>query len=510
MAETSVQSQYDNDNPNVYLRNYISKIYDSINFFNKDLPSADPSSNKRDLALISLAKKEPMLGGVLSTVVSRDKNRQWNLTGTARQVSKYSNIMLNLNEGKGWRDFISRLSTSFYNTNMGFAAEIGIDQNGVPTTMWSFDPTQLRRTNDSHKPLVYKGGDGEIKLDDIDVIYASSMPSILERDHGLGRCAVERSLRVAQLALGILEHDLEKLGAAPPKGMLLGKGITRKEMAEAIEAAKNDMSNNEREVYSNVLAIFASNSAAELDLIPFSTLPDNFNFKDAIEFIIQLYALEFNYNASVLWAVNTSNFNESHQMSHDEKQTQESGDQEFSASLREELRKKFLPRSLEFDFSKKAEFLQQQQGEIRSETLNQILAIYQASQGASAGSPEIVNEDGTITPAVEGKEPLITVQQTKILLAENGWLKPEWVAGENNIESAEIGRIRNELCSNPAFIQRVRTMPDEPIIRYSYNADPAAELINSSLGSVLDHEFPSGRVEIISESANEFTKRRVY
>src|SRR3990167_7688897 len=82
-------------------------------------------SRKRDAWLATVWKQEPHLAGVLNSALAIDKNRNWTLTGTKRQVVLYNNILRYADDNLGWREFVSVSAENFYSTDMGTVVEIG-------------------------------------------------------------------------------------------------------------------------------------------------------------------------------------------------------------------------------------------------------------------------------------------------------------------------------------------------------------------------------------------------
>ena len=262
---TSIQSQYKKDeNRKLLLQN----MYHVISEFDVTLAPYSHDARRRGMDLLMFSRSEPLIAGVLANVVQRDINRSWMLTGSASKVKKTARALHSVNSEKGWRDFISRLSTSYYSTNLGFAAEIGVDDRGRPATMWSFDPTTLLLNEGEtfrmeYYPNNYAGN--KVMLKNYEFIHGNSMPSVEEDLDGVGFCAVERALMMVRVAIGLFQHQLEKLGVAPPKGLAIFKGFDKDDYEQALADAEEDMTSTEVEVFRNILAIFTNQLQAQID-----------------------------------------------------------------------------------------------------------------------------------------------------------------------------------------------------------------------------------------------------
>lgn len=456
-----------------------------------ELSRYQANCNKRDKELINLSLSEPLLSGVLSTAVNRDKNRTWSLVGGVRLVAEYGRKLHSF-EDNDWRSFISKASTAFYSTNMGYAAEIGTTVDGVPVTAWNFDPTEIKinqELNNEIYPLVYKN---KIGLYRFDFIRGNSMPSIIEKHKDIGFCAIERSVTMARIVIGLFEYHLEKLGVAPPKGLLLLTGMTRDQFIQAVQDAAAEAKGNGGVFYKNVLTILTGNTQADAKLVGFSDLPDQFNLRDFIEIVMQSYALAFNYPVGEFWSISSGSFGRTGEMKVQEQAATQKGELEFSLSLQHQLSQYFLPPSIYFSFDQRNDSGDLVKVEVDNARRTGILEMF--------------------------KQKAITEEEVRILLAEAGFIKSEWTQSLDDTVDEELQQIRDKLLTNPNFVTRVARQPDEPIVVYTYS--PLSEYSNFNYGQNItwdmarglqNYIFPSyGHLSIIFKSGHDAIKRRVY
>ena len=186
-------------------------------------PAYASDSRKRDKWLAEMWRKEPHLAGVINTVVSIDRNRDWTLVGGRNMVNRYTNILRSAEDGEGWHYFAGRASLSFYTSDLGAVTEVGRDGiDGPARAFFNVDPSRCYLTGNPNTPLSYTPADGKEQLwQPGDYFRTTPLPSVNEDFNGLGYCAVSRCWSLIQFMMAIYEHDMEKLGARAPKGLLL-------------------------------------------------------------------------------------------------------------------------------------------------------------------------------------------------------------------------------------------------------------------------------------------------
>lgn len=493
-------SLQDKHNKQDYLiRRLIAMYYDNkfeLQEYKKDM-------RERDEGLLKISRTEKLLSGVLSTAVSRDKNRAWSLTGGSRLVSEYGRKLHSFENGS-WREFISMASQNFYSTNVGYNVEIGFDSfNGIPETCWNFDPKRIL-LNDNDYPLVYNSKSSFTKNSKIgfeysEFLHGNSMPSSEEEFYGLGFCAVERSLVIAKIVIGLLEYQLEKLGVAPPKGFMLIKGATHDEFEQAVADANEEMKNNQVEYYRGVLALITENTNAAIDLVAFSELPENFELAEFIDIVMQSYSLAFNYPVGQFWSIASGSFGRTGEMKVQEQQATAKGELEFSLSIQEQLQKKFLPTSVQFSFDTRNDSGDLVKTEVGKIELQKIFDMYKAPSN--------------------GQQGMLTREEARQLLAEKGFIPKEWAEQQNDIVEQDLKQIRENILSNGQLVSRIAKLPDEPIICYRYNGIDTLDNINISsrrinwrMANYLSQlDFPtSGNVSVIFESGHDAIKKKVF
>lgn len=467
---------------------------------NTVIPLYKADTRERDKALLSFYRSEPLLSGVISSAVSRDKNRGWTLTGAARQVSSFGQKLHNVHDGEGWRTFVSMNATAWYATDLGYASEIGFrTKGGVPETMWHMDSTRLKLTGNPKEPLYYyPGAGGKVALKRNEYIHGNSMPSIEENMKRAGFCALERALEFTRLMIGLNQHNLEKIGAAPPKGILLGKGISKNEFDRAVEQANEDAENKGQKVYRDVMMLFSSNPDASIDLLALSQLPDNFSMKQFIEVIMQGYALAFGYPVGEFWAIETGSFGRAGELKEQQQQATAKGELDFSLSFQEQLQTFFLPDTVNFQFDQRNDRGDLVKSEVDKVAFDMVIEAFQAQS---------TNEEGVI-------ETLISRDEARILLADLGIIPDEWANDDKQETTSDLQEMRQRALETPEVIKSAYDNPDEPIISYSFGTDQKVHNYRRDddvLRKIMkNYTFPVGYITVLwNKGEDAITKRFV-
>lgn len=423
-------------------------------------PAYKLDTKTRDKWLRDFIKREPYLHGVLSSVISLDKNRGWSLIGEERQVRKYTDILHDFDVAvglSGWRAGMSVISESYYSADIGALVEVernGEDNIGPLEALHFLDPTCCRITLDREKPLIYKPEvtdryEGEIAFTSDDYFRIVSMPSTSEKLSGIGYCAISRCLELARLLIAIMEHDKERLGTKAPKGLLILQGITEDDWVSSLEARKaSEASELERTRYEGI-QILTSNGLTTPDakLVALSQLPEFFNHKEFTDMMMYGYALNFGYDPREFWPVSSGTFGTAAESVTQHKKATGKGGMDFILSLQEQIQNE-LPETLDFQFDQRdieGEIEDQKSLQAKLETINSM-----------ANMKDINNY------------PMLSREETRYLYAEAGLIPKNWTDSEENIETTDIEDEEISRWRNKPSSQKLLRETNSQIIRYKY------------------------------------------
>lgn len=441
-----------------------------------NIPSYDSDSRALDRWLSDFWRTETLLSGVVSQVVSIDKNRGWMLTGGRNQVGRFSPVFRNAENGQGWRRFASLASESFWTTNIGSITELArVGQNGPLGAIYHTDPTKCRLTGDTNYPLQYiPGSDSEAQdWQEGSFIRAVSQPIILEEYHQLGFSAVMRALQYTILMVSIYRHDKEMLFAAMPRGLLFMSGISEDDWEDAMEANAERLTAKEREFFAG-LSIFFSGLGGEVDgkLLSLSQLPHNFDLESWTNLLMYGYALCFGYDPREFWPVSSGTLGTGRESEIQAIKASGKGGLDFSLTWQDNIQRE-LPPTLLFQFDQRDE--------------SGAIAEYEAMSARVS----LINQ--MAAPSGPGGEPALTNDQRLMLYAEAGYIPEEWTAVAEDVVATDTDNtMRDRLLDRPEIQRACQVYPQESLVQLSWNPKTGyrQRTIYEHSGSIL--EAPRG------------------
>jgi hypothetical protein len=434
----------------------------------------------RDAWLRDIWKKEPHLAGVVNSVTLIDSNRGWELIGGRNQVSRYTDILHNVDGGQGWRQFMRRSSLSYWCTDLGAVTEIGREGKAGPMRdLWHVDSARCRMTGKFDNPLDYTPSTGGLQHWAAEDFWRiCSLPSDDEAALGLGFCAISRIIETLRLLYAVLVHDQEQVAARAPKGLLLIQGITQNQWDEAMATREEQLASKELQYY-GALEVLASAGADQVDakLIALSQLPENFDAKTFIDLAMYTFALAFGYDPSEFWPVQFGALGRGTETEVQHAKASGKGGVDFALSWQEGLQR-ILPETLHWEFEQRDD-----QGEMLMEGVKQA-KLATVTEAYNAG-------------IVQGV-PIISRQEARTLLAEAGIIPTEWTEAEEDVTATDTEDAETEdaapteespvqapVTTPPAVaptspavqqalesrqVQRAMAIwPREPIVRYAYH-----------------------------------------
>ena len=236
-------------------------------------------SHGRDAALRDFWKGEPLLAGVINSVVQLAANRGWSLEGPPRQVDKFHRILMDEAYGpgntRGWRALIRGIALDYYTTDNGAWIEIiRAGRNGPLAGLAHLDSERMTTRRDWRFPALYEPLSGvAVKLRPHDFIRLVELPDTSERTRGWGFCAVSRAALLARTLRALWLHDAQKLSNLPPQGFLLLKKILMQQWNDVMKAERAGRERRGQSIYPG-LRVMAGDADSDAIFVPFSQVPD--------------------------------------------------------------------------------------------------------------------------------------------------------------------------------------------------------------------------------------------
>jgi len=409
-----------------------------------DPPKYRSDSRRRDSWLSTIYHEESHLAGVLDSATLIHANRGWSVTGGRNQVIRVKNALHNwmaFPTVSGWRSGVQVAATSYYATDINCILEIYREgaRGGPFVGFRHVDPSRCRLSKNPDEPLFYyPRGERRQGWPPEDFVRLPSMPCTAEEFLGLGYCAVSRCLELAQLMRAVYQHDMEKLGARAPKGLLILHNIRETQWDQAMKVRSERLDGLEREYFGGV-AVLATSGVDEVDarLVALSQLPDGFDIKVFTDLLMYGYALAFGFDPSEFWPVQFGSLGRGQEAQVQHQKATGKGGLAFPLALQEKLNEgNILPPTVYFEFDQRDDA-----GDLAR------ASVAQAWLNVAKGLQEV------------GLAPNYTLE----LLAKNGIIPLEWTEFPDEIMTDTKRGLPEELQRNWDDI------PDDEIVRYRYD-----------------------------------------
>ena len=337
-------------------------------------------SQNRDTHLRKFWLGSDILSGAMYSVVSRTcaipcrvEARDMNVQSHQELAALYSDLLFKRSQLlQGWSALMEHAMQDYLGQDNGMFIEVlgpgdpSGPIRGAPISLYHRDASRCIRTADPEFPVVYNDRSGKrYKMHYSRIIYASQLPSANNDMNGVGFCAVSRCVNAAQNLMDVARYKQEKLGSRPPRQIILGKGISAKDIGRAFVAANAQMSAENLSVFSKTVVLGANDSNVGLELFDLASVPDGFDENTATNLGVYIVALAFGTDARDFWPATSSGATKADAMVQHMK-ARGKGSAQILQTLTEQLENKFLPDELKLVFDLQDDEEDEMQANIRS------------------------------------------------------------------------------------------------------------------------------------------------
>lgn len=320
----------------------VSTVYSGINNFVRSVENVQaqflqPSSidnPDRDIFMSKLWKQEPILAGAVYSMTAKATAQSWNITGRKAQAMDAAKLLSRAAygvNGSAWDGFISASAEDFYTVSRGVFWETIKELNQQTLDKYlrmGLHPEEIRQTTAAYGKLIDIGhidalnctltGNSiypveylsqltgqRLKFMQGEYLHFASMPSPREEKLGAGYCAVDRAYRAAKLLLGLHDYDDDKLSNLPPEGVVSVTGLTMDEFMDALKMWNARRKQDNSLTFPQVLWLIGTqpNAKVNVEMTPFSTLPESFDRHTVITQYINTLSLVFGVDAREFWTI---------------------------------------------------------------------------------------------------------------------------------------------------------------------------------------------------------------
>lgn len=244
------------------------------------------------------------------TVIPRDMT----IKSHVKQADYYNSLLQEEIEfGGGWSEFWMPFFLDLWTQDNGaFGEVLGGGKPDGPIEgpvigLRHLDSYRCSRTSSPQFPVIYQATDSKkYKLHHTRVIHISQMKSPAEEMYGVGHSWLTRAINKAQELVDISIYKQEKLGSRPPRQLLIGKGISTKELGGALRLANESMDNEGLTRFSKTAIIGSKNPEIAVDRIDLATVPDGFDEQTSTELGMFLIALAGGFPPRWIWPASST------------------------------------------------------------------------------------------------------------------------------------------------------------------------------------------------------------
>jgi hypothetical protein len=333
--------------------------------------------------------------------------------------------MLHLSDfGKGWVDFILKVSTDLYTQDNGAFIEVIRETNSPSSALLCLshlDAAKCSRTGNPNYPVIYTDRIGGLhKLAAHQVVILTDMPSPAEAANGVGMCAVSRVLRAAQILRDSALRRQEKLTGRFTGALHIVSGVTTTMIEDAFRQAEEESDNRNRMRYMPPIieGTLDPNAEVKLVTIPLADIPEGMNMEDERKWYIATLALAFGCEYQDLAPLPGGNLGTSQQSETLHLKAKGKGPELFQKLITHALNFYILPQNVTFKFDEKDFQAEEIEGGVKK---------------LRAETKKLYVESGIITPQVAAQ-----------MMEDDGDLKHEYLEMMTQPDVTPEGEVEDE------------------------------------------------------------------
>lgn len=261
------------------------------------------ANNHLSIAVYNAAAK---IVGIPFRVVPNDMHNPYQVS----QASRIQNMLQLASEfGQTWQVAYNKFIVDLLTQDNGAFMEIIGDGpadgpiSGQPIAVRHLDSNRCQRTGNHEFPIVYYHTDGnKYKIHWTRLIMDTQLPSTNAQMYGVGFCAVSRTVEIARTLYDMIAYKQQRLGSRPHNQILVGKGITAKQIMAAMQAVSRSLDDRGLTHYSKTVAIGSENPEVGLERIDLTHMEP---FDEEVSTNLGMFAIAaaFGMDADELWPV---------------------------------------------------------------------------------------------------------------------------------------------------------------------------------------------------------------
>lgn len=293
----------------------------------------------------------------MTNLSKRIQQTPWQIEGAKSRVPHFQDLFQNAAYGKGFDTFISQLLQEYQTLDTGVWIElVGSGEPDTPLTteivgMNVLDGLRCYATGNDEFPLIYQSYRRNVL---VPVHYTRvhrmvDSPSPDPAFAGMGLSAMSRAASVSFILMLLQRHQVSNLDEAPANGFIVYKGIFPQNVEEAKSKYEGQRSPEQSTLLHNMLEVFPIQDGGDTDvkIVPFSQLPANYNFQEAMQIYVNELALAIGVDPQDIFPLASGSMGSAMQSHVLHRKGEGKAYGQILTEL-ERLFNKILPRSLEF------------------------------------------------------------------------------------------------------------------------------------------------------------------
>lgn len=234
--------------------------------------------------------------GAIGIAITKMSSLAWELESAQPLVrNRFQDLLLSADSNQSWTSFLSRHLQDFLCTDNGAFVEVVRASSAAGSRilgLMHLDSWRCIRTGDPDVPILYRDTLGVIhEMQPHQVLAFSDMPSPTETYHGVGLCATSRAWGGIRKMEVIERYIYEKVSGDRALAVDLVGGVTRKDIEDAVTAAKEDNEARGNSSYLGAVMIAVpEDTPLTHERINFAELPEGFDYDKQVNNCILIFA----------------------------------------------------------------------------------------------------------------------------------------------------------------------------------------------------------------------------
>lgn len=320
------------------------------------IPAWGTSIKARDAMLRQMVTKEPIMQGSFATIVARNAAYSWNVTGGTRLRDRSFEMLHAAEFGKGWLEFISKLSWDYLTQDIGAWVETIREEPRAEAPVIgikTLDAACIWPTGDPEHPAWYwdRLSGNMHKMAWWQVTQISESPTHHPVYYDLQRSAMTRVLEYVTLWRGINQYIKEKTTGRNSRAVHIVAGVNAQMVNDAL--AKQQSTADQIGVMQYIAPLIFGNpdpaSRASVATLELASLPDGWNLKEQFEIYLTILALGLLTDYQELAPLQSGNIGTSQQTTTLDEKAKRKGAQLFRKRITAFVNS-ILPASVEFGY----------------------------------------------------------------------------------------------------------------------------------------------------------------